>query len=258
MRITVFTIFPEFVEAACAPSLLGSAIERGILSVEAVDPRGQAVDRHRTIDDVPYGGGAGMVFLPEPLTRSIDARREAEPEGVRPRILFLSPGGRPFTQELAREFSGEASLYLVCGRYKGIDERARALYDAEELSIGDYVLSGGELPALVVIDAVARLLPGVMGDFASAEDDAIYNGLLSAPEYTKPRTFRGMEVPEVLLSGHHERIRRWRRRAALARTLERRPDLLARASLSPEDREILSEIRDEPPHAHSQHSIDRK
>jgi tRNA (guanine37-N1)-methyltransferase len=146
-------------------------------------------------------------------------------------------------QELAQELAREPALYLVCGRYKGIDDRVRALYATDEVSIGDYVLSGGELPALVVIDAIARLLPGTMGDFASAEDDAIYTGLLSAPEFTRPRVFRELEVPPVLLSGHHEKIRRWRRRQALARTLERRPDLLERARLSAEDREMLRELR---------------
>ncbi len=245
MRITVFTIFPELIRSACEPALLGSAIEKGILSVDAVDPRAETEDRHRTVDDVPYGGGAGMVFLAEPLARAIDRRVAAEPDGARPRVVFLAPGGRVLTQDVAQELARESALYLVCGRYKGIDDRVRALYATEELSIGDYVLSGGELPALVVIDAVARLLPGVMGDFASAEDDAIQSGILSAPEYTRPRVFRGLEVPEVLLSGHHERIRRWKRRAALARTLERRPDLLERAPLSSEDRELLREIREE-------------
>ncbi len=252
MRITVFTIFPELIEAACRPSLLGSAIDRGILSVATVDPRGATQDRHRTVDDVPYGGGAGMVFLAEPLALALDQALANEQLPARPRIVFLSPSGRVLDQELAGELAREPSLYLVCGRYKGIDDRVRALYASDEISIGDYVLSGGELPALVLIDAIARLLPGVMGDFASAEDDAIYTGLLSAPEFTRPRVFRELEVPEVLLSGHHEKIRRWRRRQALARTLERRPDLLERAPLSAEDREMLRELRGgAPPFAES-------
>jgi tRNA (guanine37-N1)-methyltransferase len=247
MRITVFTIFPELIEAACRPSLLGSAIEKGILSVATVDPREAARDRHRTVDDVPYGGGAGMLFLAEPLANALDHALESEEPGVRPRVVFLSPAGRVLDQELAAELSRERAIYLVCGRYKGIDDRVRSLYATDEISIGDYVLSGGELPALVVIDAIARLLPGTMGDFSSAEDDAIFSGILSAPEFTRPRVFRDLEVPEVLLSGHHEKIRRWRRRQALARTLQRRPELLERARLSAEDREVLRELRGETP-----------
>lgn len=243
MRITVFTIFPELIESACKPSLLGDAIERGLLDVKAVDPRTATATRHRTIDDAPYGGGAGMVFLPEPLSNALERELSREPNGVTPRIVFLSPGGRLFNQDTARNLAVEESIYLVSGRYKGIDDRVRELYATDEISIGDYVLSGGEIPALVIIDAVARLLPGVMGDFASAESDAIFSGILSAPEYTKPRVFRGLEVPDVLISGHHERIRLWRRRAALERTLERRPDLLERARLSAEDEEMLREIR---------------
>lgn len=247
MRIRVITIFPELIEAACRPSLLGDAIERGILSVETYDPREACEDRHRSVDDVPYGGGAGMVFLAEPLSRTLDRVVASATPEVKPRVVFLSPGGRVFDQDLAREFASEAELVLVSGRYKGIDDRVRELYATDEVSIGDYVLSGGELPALVIIDAVARLLPGVLGDFSSAEDDAIYSGLLSAPEYTRPRSFRGLEVPEVLLSGHHEHIRRWRRRAALAKTLARRPELLQRAGLTKEDREMLREIEGEAP-----------
>lgn len=251
MRITVFTIFPELIEAACRPSILGDAIERGLLSVTAVDPRDWTEDRHRKVDDVPFGGSAGMVMMAEPLARALDARLaleagEAGEAGERkPRIVFLSPAGRPFHQDVAREFATEESVFLVCGRYKGIDERVVERYATDELSIGDYVLSGGELPALVVIDAVMRLLPGVLGDFGSAEEDSIHSGLLEGPQYTRPRVFRGTEVPEVLVSGHHERIRRWRRREALSRTLRRRPDLLDGAGLTDEDREVLAELRAE-------------
>jgi tRNA (guanine37-N1)-methyltransferase len=245
MRITVFTIFPELIRAACQPSILGAAIEKGILSVTAVDPRDHTTDRHRKVDDVPFGGGGGMVMMAAPLALALDERLHAEPVDVRPRIVFLSPGGVPFHQGLAQEFSGEESLYLVCGRYKGIDDRVRCEYATDEISIGDYVLSGGELPALVVIDSVMRLLPGALGDFASAEDDSIQSGLLGAPEYTRPREFRGAEVPEVLLTGHHDNVRRWRRRAALRRTLARRPDLLEQAPLTAEDQEVLEELRAE-------------
>lgn len=245
MRITVFTIFPELIEAACRPSILGAAIESGILDVRTVDPRTHTEDRHRTVDDVPFGGGAGMVFRAEPLSRALDAAAGAEPDGKRPRTVFLTPAGRPFTQELARELSREESLFLVSGRYKGIDERVLEEYADERISIGDYVLSGGELPALVVIDAVMRLLPGALGDFASAEEDSFETGLLDVPLYTRPREFRGRAVPEVLLSGHHENIRRWRRRQALKRTLLHRPELLERTRLDQDDRRVLDELRAE-------------
>ena len=244
MRITVFTIFPELIEAACRPSILGDAIARGLLSVRTVDPRDSTQDRHRKVDDVPFGGGAGMVMMAEPLALALDEASAREP-GTKPRIVFLSPAGRPFHQDVARELAAEASVFLVCGRYKGIDDRVVAQYCTDEISIGDYVVSGGELPALVVIDAVMRLLPGALGDFESAEDDSIHSGLLEGPQYTRPRVFRGMEVPEVLVSGHHERIRRWKRREALSRTLRRRPDLLERAGLTEEDRKVLRELRAE-------------
>lgn len=242
MKITVFTIFPELIEAACRPSILGAAIERGLLTVAAVDPRAYTTDRHRKVDDVPFGGGAGMVMMAEPLAAALDDALE-RCAGERPRVVFLTPAGRAFHQETARELARESSLFLVCGRYKGIDDRVVRAYATDEISIGDYVLSGGELPALVVIDAVMRLLPGTLGDPASASDDSIESGLLEGPQYTRPRVFRGVEVPEILISGHHERIRRWKRREALSRTLRRRPELLDRAGLSDEDRTILAELR---------------
>jgi tRNA (guanine37-N1)-methyltransferase len=245
MRITVFTLFPDLIREACRPSILGAAIESGILDVATVDPRTYAEDRHRTVDDVPFGGGAGMVLRAEPLAAALDAAAAAEPDGERPRTVFLTPAGRPFTQELARELSREASLFVVSGRYKGIDERVLEEYADDRVSIGDYVLSGGELPALVVIDAVMRLLPGALGDFASAEEDSFETGLLDVPLYTRPREFRGRAVPEVLLSGHHENIRRWRRRQALKRTLLHRPELLENVQLDREDRRTLDELRAE-------------
>ncbi len=244
MKVVVFTIFPELIEAACRPSILGAAIEKGILSVEAVDIREHTEDKHRKVDDIPFGGGAGMVMMAQPIASALDAALEQEPAGRRkPRIAFLSPAGRPFHQDLARDLAGEDTLYLVCGRYKGIDDRVRRLYATDEISVGDYVLSGGELPALVVVDAVMRLLPGALGDFASAEEDSIHTGLLEVPQFTRPREFREEEVPEVLLSGHHENIRKWRRRRALEKTWRRRPELLERAALSAEDRRVLGEIR---------------
>ena len=176
MKITVFTIFPELIEAACRPAILGDAIERGLLQVRTVDPRDFTSDRHRKVDDVPFGGGAGMVMMAEPLAKALDATREADGQ-PQPRVVFLSPAGRLFGQELAEEFAREGSLYLVCGRYKGIDDRVVRAYATDEVSIGDYVLSGGELPALVVIDAVMRLLPGALGDPDSATEDSIQSGL---------------------------------------------------------------------------------
>jgi len=167
MRITVFTIFPELIQAACQPSVLGAAIEKGLLEVRTVDPREHTTDRHRKVDDVPFGGGAGMVMMAQPLADALDASLERE-EGHRPRIVFLTPGGRPFHQETAQELARESSVFLVCGRYKGIDDRVVRAYATDEISIGDYVLSGGELPALVMVDAIMRLLPGALGDFASA------------------------------------------------------------------------------------------
>ncbi|MAF26981.1 MAG: tRNA (guanosine(37)-N1)-methyltransferase TrmD [Gemmatimonadota bacterium] len=243
MRFTVFTLFPDLIREGCRPSVLGQAVDKGVLSVETVDPREFSTDRHRSVDDLPFGGGAGMVLMPGPLSEALDGALEKESADEKPRVVFLSPGGRRFDQDVARDLAEESSVFLVCGRYKGIDERVRDRYATDEISIGDYVLSGGELAALVVIDAVMRLLPGALGDFASAEDDAIYSGLLSAPEYTRPRVFRGAEVPEVLVSGHHENVRRWRRQEALRRTLERRPDLLESADLSREDRRFLRELR---------------
>jgi tRNA (guanine37-N1)-methyltransferase len=254
VKIVIFTIFPELIEAACRPSILGLAIEKGLLEVEVVDIREHTTDRHRKVDDIPFGGGAGMVMMAQPIADAIDARLAADaaageaegPGGAgKPRVVFLTPSGRPFHQDVARELAGESTLYLVCGRYKGIDDRVRRRYADDEISIGDYVLSGGELPALVVVDAVMRLLPGALGDFASAEEDSIHSGLLEVPLYTRPREFRGDEVPEVLLSGHHENIRRWRRRRALETTLDRRPELLEKADLTEEDRRFLDEIRAE-------------
>ncbi|MGH2571121.1 MAG: tRNA (guanosine(37)-N1)-methyltransferase TrmD [bacterium] len=250
MNVTVFTIFPELIREACEPSILGAAIEKGILTVETVDPRDSTSDRHRKVDDVPFGGGGGMVMMAEPLARALDERLAGERGERKPRIVFLSPGGVPFDQDLAEELAREESLYLVCGRYKGIDDRVRREYATDEISIGDYVLSGGEVPALVVIDAVMRLLPGALGDAASAVDDSIQSGLLGPPEYTRPREFRGEVVPEVLLTGHHENVRKWRRREALRRTLARRPDLLERAELTREDRGVLDELRAEAAREH--------
>lgn len=243
MKFDVVTIFPAMVRAGLAEGVLGRGIERGLVDVGVRDLRDYTTDRHRSVDDVPYGGGPGMVMKPEPVAKAVEAIRQER--GAPSAVILLSPQGRQFTQAEAVRLSGLEHVVLLCGRYEGIDERVRALVATEELSIGDYVLSGGELPALVVIDAVSRLVPGVVGDADSVEGDSFSRGLLDFPHYTRPAEFEGRAVPDVLLSGHHGEVRRWRRREALARTLERRPDLLAGAPLDEEERTLLEQLRKE-------------
>jgi tRNA (guanine37-N1)-methyltransferase len=238
----VVTIFPAMIRHALADGVVGRAIERGTLDVAIHDLRDFTTDRHRVVDDVPYGGGPGMVLKPEPIFRALDAI--AASRGVAPAALLTvltSPQGARFTQAEAVRLSRAAHVVLLCGRYEGVDERVRARV-AEEISIGDYVLSGGELPALVVIDAVARHVPGVVGDDQSVVDDSFSRGLLDFPHYTRPAEVESLRVPDVLLSGNHAEIRRWRKHEALSRTLERRPDLLADAALDDEEREILRQL----------------
>ncbi len=242
MRIDVLTLFPELVAQVGAFGVTGRAIERGVLALHTWNPRDQARDRHRTVDDRPYGGGPGMVMQCRPLLDSLAAARAA---GAHGRVIQLSPQGRRLDQAVARELAVEPGLILVAGRYEGIDERFVELAVDEELSIGDYVLSGGELAAMVVVDVVARLLPGVLGDADSAEQDSFMDGLLDCPHYTRPEVFEGRAVPEVLLGGNHEAIRRWRLKQALGRTWERRPDLLAGRTLTAEEAELLDEYRRE-------------
>jgi tRNA (guanine37-N1)-methyltransferase len=240
MRFDIVTIFPRMVEAGVAEGVVSRGIDRGLLDLKVHDLREYTADRHRSVDDVPYGGGPGMVMKPEPLVRAVKAIRAARGEPAA--VVLLSPQGRPFTQAEAVRLSGLRHVVLLCGRYEGMDERVRDLVATEELSIGDYVLSGGELAALVIVDAVSRLIPGVVGDAESVEGDSFTRGLLDYPHYTRPAEFEGRPVPEVLLSGHHAAVRRWRKREALQRTLERRPDLLAAASLDAEERELLKEL----------------
>jgi len=237
MRITILTLFPGMFDGPLSESLLGKAVASGLLDVACVDPREFTTDRHRSVDDEPFGGGDGMVMKPEPLVAAIEhVRATRAPE----RVLLMSPQGRPFSQSVAHELSDLDGLALVCGRYEGFDERIRAHVDGE-LSAGDYVLSGGEPAAWIVIDALARLVPGVLGNAGSLAEESFQAGLLEYPQYTRPREFRGSHVPEVLLSGDHARIARWRRRQSLRRTRERRPDLLARVALSEEDRALLDQ-----------------
>ena len=237
LRIDVVTLFPELFDAPLRTSVIGRAVDRGILSVTLHDLREHGIGRHRVVDDAPYGGGAGMVMRPEPLFAAIEPLRT---DGAQ--VILLDPAGERLTDPLARELAAARHLVLVCGRYEGIDERARALAD-REVSIGDYVLTGGELPALVLIDAVSRLVPGVI-EADSHESDSFSDGLLEGPHYTRPEQFRDASVPPILLSGHHAEVARWRRMEALRRTLARRPDLLAEAPLTDEDRAILDELRE--------------
>jgi tRNA (guanine37-N1)-methyltransferase len=238
MKFDVVTIFPRMVEAGMSEGILRRARDRGLVDVVVHDLRAYTTDRHHVVDDVPFGGGPGMVLKPEPLFRAVEAIR-SDRGGEPAAIVLTSPAGRRFTHDEARRLAAAGHVVLLCGRYEGVDERVRESLATDELSIGDYVVSGGELPALVIIDAVARLVPGVVGDDRSVEEDSFVRGLLDCPHYTRPATFRGMEVPEVLLSGHHEEIRRWRRREAVRRTLERRPDLLEGTELDDETREML-------------------
>jgi tRNA (guanine37-N1)-methyltransferase len=237
--VHILSIFPRFFESALSEGVLRIAREKGVLDVRIVDIRTFATDRHKTTDDYPYGGGVGMIMKPEPVVAACESIGDRE---VRGRTIILSPQGTLLTQRLVNDLAGEEKLTLIAGRYKAIDERVHEVIEAEELSIGDFVLAGGELPALVVVEAVARLLPGVLGDLDSARGDSFESALLDSAYYTRPEVFRGRSVPEALRSGDHERIRRWRRRDALRRTLERRPDLLARAPLTTEDAEILGEL----------------
>ncbi len=241
MRIDIVTIFPEAL-APLVVSIIGRARERGLLDIRVHDLREYTTDRHRQADDVSYGGGPGMVMKPEPFFAAVEAL--APPEGPRPRVLLTSPQGRRFDQRAAEALAGERHLIVLCGRYEGVDERVVSGLGAEEISIGDYVLTGGELAAMVIVEATARLVPGVVGDRQSVVAESFTSGLLDYPHYTRPAEFRGLRVPEVLLGGHHEQIRRWRRREQLRRTLARRPDLIAWASLSDEDRALLREIAD--------------
>ena len=242
MRIDVVTIFPEVFPGPLGVGVLGRARERGLVDLAVWDLRDFTADRHRSVDDVPYGGGVGMVMKPEPFVKAVDAIRAAHP-GEAATVVLTTPQGARFSQAKAQALAGRSHLVVLCGRYEGVDERVVELLGADEISIGDYVLSGGELAAMVIIEVAVRLLPGAVGDAASVAQDSFSEGVLDYPQYTRPATFRGCAVPEVLLSGHHEAIRRWRTREALRRTLLRRPDLLDEATLDEETRAILGELR---------------
>jgi tRNA (guanine37-N1)-methyltransferase len=235
MIVEIVTLFPEMFESVLKASMLGKAIESGAMQVQFTNPRDFTHDKHRTVDDTPYGGGAGMVMRPDPIVAAIEHVVGARGPAHK---IALCPTGAPLTQEIVRRLAAMPRLLLLCGRYEGFDERVRPFVD-EEISLGDFVLTGGELAAMTIVDAVARRLPGVLGNAESPVDESHEAGLLEYPQYTRPAQFRGAGIPEALLSGNHERIRRWRRLQALLRTRERRPDLFAKLALSDEDRALL-------------------
>lgn len=240
MKIDILTLFPEMFDGPFGTSIIKRAREKGLIDINTVNIRDFAMDKHRITDDYPFGGGAGMVMKPEPITEAVESialRDGKSPETV----ILLSPQGEVLTQEMAIELAKLPHIVFICGHYEGIDERVRETPVTREISIGDFVLTGGELPCMVVVDALARMIPGVLGEEESAVNDSFYDGLLEYPQYTRPREYRGMKVPEILLSGDHGKIARWRRQQSLKRTLERRPDLLKVDELSAEDHKILLE-----------------
>lgn len=239
MKFHILSLFPEMFTGPFSTSIIGRGVDNGQLGVELYNIRDFATDRHRTVDDAPYGGGAGMVMKVEPLCACLEEVQSRAPGA---RVLIASPRGVPLTQKRVEELAAEKELIIVCGRYEGIDERVVELFAAEEFSIGDYVMTGGELAAMVLVDAVGRLVPGVLGSEASAEDESFSDGLLEYPHYTRPPEFRGLQVPEVLLSGNHREIGRWRRRQSLLKTLRIRPELLQSITLGREDEKMLQEI----------------
>jgi tRNA (guanine37-N1)-methyltransferase len=249
IRIDVLTLFPEMCEGVFSTSILGKARDKGIVSLNAVNFRDFSGNKHNTVDDTPYGGGGGMVLKPDPIFAAVEhvlgiSEESPEPAApVKPRIILMCPQGQTYNQRIAEELAREQHLIFICGHYEGYDERIREHLVTDELSIGDYVLTGGELPALTVIDSVVRLQPGALGNETSAITDSFSTGLLEYPHYTRPAEFRGWKVPDILLSGHHANIEVWRREQALQRTLERRPDLLDTADLTVKDKKTLDALK---------------
>ncbi len=241
MRIDIISLFPEMFAGPLGHSILKRAQEAELLHINVVNPRDFTFDKHHTVDDTPFGGGSGMVMKPEPFFRAVESITKSS-ELTNRRIVLMCPGGQRLDQAKVKELANYDQLILLCGHYEGVDERVRLHLVDETISIGDYVLTGGELPAMIVADSVARMLPGVLGSSNSAPQDSFYNGLLEYPQYTRPREFNGMEAPEVILSGDHAKINRWRHKQSLKNTLERRPDLLKNKELSPEDAKLLAEI----------------
>ncbi len=240
MNYHILTLFPEMVMDGLNTSIIGRAVDKGLISIEAINIRDYSKDKHNHVDDAPYGGGAGMVMQPGPVCDSYeDLCRKI---GKRPRVLYMTPQGQTFNQSIAEELAKEEDLVFLCGHYEGIDERALELIVTDYLSVGDYVLTGGELPAMVMIDCISRLVPGVLNNDVSAEIESFHDNLLEYPQYTRPEVYEGKKVPEVLLSGHHKNIETWRRQQSIKRTLERRPDLLADANLSKKEKQYLAEL----------------
>jgi tRNA (guanine37-N1)-methyltransferase len=239
MQIDVLTLFPEMFQGVFGSGVIGRAIERGLVGISLHNFRDQAHDKHRTVDDYPYGGGAGMVLKPEPIFEAVEAiKGKAEIP-----VILLSPAGRLFTQKVAEDFARYSRMIIICGRYEGVDQRVSEHLATDEISIGDYILTGGEIAAMVIIDAVVRLLPGVLGSELSPREDSHVAGLLEYPQYTRPASYRGWPVPEVLLSGNHAQIAGWRREQSIRRTLERRPELLAKVELSPKEKRLIEKLR---------------
>lgn len=243
MFFDILTLFPEMFSGPFSQSILARGQEKGLIDINLINIRDYTFNKHNVADDYPYGGGAGMVMKIEAIDRAYqDILNKREQETP---VILLSPQGEKLKQEMIKELSKKKGLTLICGHYEGVDERVRKKIVTQEISIGDYVLTGGEIPAIVLVDAIARMIPGVLGSTESKEEDSFYNGLLDYPHYTRPRNYKGLEVPKILLSGHHKKIAQWRRKQALKRTLLRRPDLLAKKELSVSDLELLSEIKAE-------------
>lgn len=241
MNYHILTLFPEMVLEGLNTSIIGRAAQKGIIRIDAVNIRDYSRDKHRHVDDAPYGGGAGMVMQPGPVCDCYEDL--CVKLGRRPRVLYMTPQGKVFNQSIAKELAREEDLVFLCGHYEGIDERALSRIVTDYLSVGDYVLTGGELPAMVMIDCISRLVPGVLNNDESAEIESFYDNLLEYPQYTRPEVYEGMRVPEVLLSGHHKNIEAWRRQESIKRTLERRPDLLDGANLTKKEQAYLEELR---------------
>lgn len=243
MNFHVLTLFPEMVMNGLSTSIIGRVVNAGHLSIEAIDIRNYAENKHNRVDDYPYGGGAGMVMQPGPVYRAW--KDLADRLGKKPRVIYMTPQGKVFNQQIAEELAKEDDLVFLCGHYEGIDERALELVVTDQLSAGDYVLTGGELPAMMMIDCISRLVPGVLNNEASAEFETFHDNLLEYPQYTRPEEFMGMTVPEVLRSGHHANIEKWRREKSLERTLKWRPELLENATLSKKDRAYLKKLMEQ-------------
>lgn len=242
MRFYIMTLFPDIVTGGLNTSIIGRAAKNGLLSVEAVNIRDYAFNKHNSVDDYPYGGGAGMLMQAEPVYQAYEAVKEKLKTGKKPRLVYLSPQGKTFNQTMAEELAKEEELVLLCGHYEGIDERVLEEIVTDYVSVGDYVLTGGELPAMIMVDAIARLIPGVLHNDVSAEFESFQNNLLEYPQYSRPEVWHDKKVPEVLLSGHHANVEKWRRRQSVVRTAALRPDLLKKAELTEEEKELAERI----------------